>query len=147
MRRVISAMAAALAAAAILLIPSPATADSICGNEADDFVPALTGSQWVVEAFINGDPQTSVLVLTPLGQLAVTTVVDPLGVYQGQYAHLPFNSELDWYAVDLPNTGSRYTYFGQAIGCGSSDNVLSMTGPVVEYNVGQVGIFYATRVV
>lgn len=145
MRRVFALIAAAVLAAALVIAPAtPAAADSICGNELNDWVPVA--STWDVEAFVNGDPQTSVLALTQLGQVAVTTVVDPLGVYQGQYAHIPASNELDWYAVDIPNAGPRLTYFATALSCDSLDRVITAGGPVVQYAVGQVGIFYATRI-
>lgn len=132
--------------ATLFVAASPAHASS-CGDTPSKWVPTLLASTWDVEAFVNGDPQTSVVVLTYSGQLAVTAVVDPLSVNQGQYAHVSANNELDWYAVDLPNSGDRLTYFATAYSCDGASNVLTAGGPVVQYNVGQVGIFYATRVV
>lgn len=148
MRRAIRAAIASvlLVAASLFAFSTPAHAVT-CGDTASKWVPTLLTSEWAVEAFVNGNPQTSVVVLTYAGQLAVTAVVDPLSVNQGQYAHIPANAELDWYAVDLPNSGDRLTYFATAYTCDGSNNVLTAGGPVVQYNVGQVGIFYATRVV
>lgn len=146
-RRIAAFMAAVLVSTAVLFgVATPAFA-STCGDTASKWVPTLLASTWDVEAFVNENPQTSVVVLTYSGQLAVTAVVDPLSVNQGQYAHIPANAELDWYAVDLPNSGDRLTYFATALTCDGSNNVLTAGGPVVQYNVGQVGVFYATRVV
>lgn len=148
MRRAIrAAVASVLLASAVLFGFSTPAHATTCGDTAAKWVPTLLASTWDVEAFINGNPQTSVVVLTYSGQLAVTTVVDPLSVNQGQYAHIPANAELDWYAVDLPNSGDRLTYFATALTCDSNSKVLTAGGPVVQYNVGQVGIFYMTRVV
>lgn len=128
------------------LVPSPAAASVGCGDALGDWVPLLVASAWYGEGFINGDPANFALVLTRSGQLAVTTYVSPTTVAQGQYAVIGSGEELDWYAVDVFNTGDRFTYFATATDCGALGAVTAAAGPIVQYDVGQVGVFYVTRI-
>lgn len=129
----------------LALTAAPAYA-SDCGGQVTDFVPNLGVSDWLIEAFINGDPQTGDVVVSYVGQAVVTAFLDPLSVGQGQYAH--DGDTLIWYAVDLFNTGDRFTFFATAQECnGANTQVLAAGGAVVQYNVGDVGVFYMTRVI
>lgn len=140
------ALAFALVVGGITANPSPAAASVGCGDTVGDWVPLLAASAWYGEGFINGDPANFALVLTRAGQLAVTTQVSPVTVSQGQYAVIGSGEELDWYATDVFNTGDRFTYFATAASCGPLGAVATASGPIVQYNVGQVGVFYITRV-
>lgn len=141
-------LAFALIVGGVAVNPSPAAASVGCGDTVGDWVPLLAASAWYGEGFINGDPVNFALVLTRAGQLAVTTLTDlsPPVVAQGQYAVIGSGEELDWYAVDLFNTGDRFTYFATATACGPLGAVTTASGPIVQYNVGQVGVFYITRI-
>lgn len=126
---------------------APAAHASDCGGQVTDWVPNLLTSEWLIEAFDEGNPKTGAIVLSYVGQAAVTTFLDPLSVGQGQYAHDAPNDGFIWYAVDLFNTGDRFTFFATAVTCNSGNTqVLAAGGPVVEYEVGQVGVLYMTRV-
>lgn len=143
MRRVLSMLAAALTAAATLFLPATAAhADSVCGNQADDWVPAA-GSSWLIEFDFSGDQRIAEVTFTSLGHLAVTTVVDPFGVYTGQWSLYVFENRLEW---DATAPGDVMLFYAQAASCGLFDNVLTADGPVVHYPYGQVGTLHATRV-
>lgn len=147
-RRMLAALTLSLAVfAGAVVVPAPAHAAVGCGDTVGDWVPLLVASTWYGEGFINGDPANFALVLTRSGQVAVTTYVSPLTVAQGQYAVIGNDEELDWYATDVFNTGDRFTYIANALDCGALGSVTAAGGPIFQFNVGEVGSFYITRIV
>jgi hypothetical protein len=147
LRRILTALALTLGLVAAGAVTAPAAHASDCGGQVTDWVPNLLTSEWLIEAFDEGNPKTGAIVLSYVGQAAVTTFLDPLSVGQGQYDHDGPNDGFIWYATDLFNQGDRFTFFATAITCnGAETQVLAAGGPVVEYGVGEVGVFYMTRI-
>ena len=147
-RRTLAVLAAALMFLTGTAVAATPAYASDCGGQVTDFVPNFGVSDWLIEAFINGDPQTGDVVVSYIGQAVVTTFVDPLSVGQGQYDHDGGSDTFIWYAVDLFNQGDRFTFLATAQTCNAGNTrVLAASGPVIQYNVGDVGVFYMTRVI
>lgn len=148
LRRTAARILAAILLTTTLFIPAAPAYASACGGQATDWVPTLLASDWYIEAFFNGDPRNGDVAFTYSGQLAVTTFLDPTSVGDGQYNPDEANDSLIWYTADIFDTGDRYTFVATADSCNAGNTkVLDASGPVIQYNVGQVGVFYITRVI
>ena len=148
-RRRIAALVASLALGASLAVANAPTASASVGcGGAEANWSGLLASTWTVEAYIDSTDYDTLLVLTNLGNTTVLTNLDTLTAYNGSYAHIAANEELDFSATTpiLGNPFDRLTFQLTAVTCNGS-SVDTASGPIVRQDVGVVGTAYATRVV
>lgn len=140
---------ALLAGALALGISAPASASAVCGDTQGGWVPALTASVWDVELYFYDGPvdETAAVTQTYAGQISATVVALPtVQVLTGSWAYDSGTSHFVWSGTDTANNLLRYTYDVTADTCGTLGGVHSASGILIQQDVGQVGVVYATRV-
>jgi hypothetical protein len=145
--RIAAICSASVLAATALVFTAPSASAVACGDAESEW-SGLLASTWTVEAYIDSVDYDTVLVLTNLGNTTVLLNVDTLATYNGSYAHIGANNELDFSATTpvLGNPFDRLTFQLISTACNGA-NVDAAAGNIVRQDEGVVGVAYATRVV
>lgn len=147
-RRLTALMGALALATPLVLATAPSASATVGCGDAEGEWSGLLASTWTVEAYIDSTDYDTLLVLTNLGNTTVLTNLDTLTAYNGSYAHIGANEELDFSATTpiLGNPFDRLTFQLTALTCNGA-NVDTASGSIVRQDVGVVGTAYATRVI
>lgn len=117
-----------------------------CGSKLSNWVP-LTGSQWDVDAVVNGSPENYAVSFARPGSAVTATGPVPNVAFTGSYITEPDARTITWEITGRPFDGILHKFRTAPVQCTAADKVLTAAGAVVHINVGAVGTFTMTRTV